>query len=116
MRHHILTMQLPFFFKLLRITTLVDGEIVSETVKHLMPSIFFRLFSAYEKNIIKFYSYFRVDSISQVDNLEIIGYPRHKTIIIPVSINTEKITKFKLEEIPDHTFGYFWRFRSLAGN
>jgi glycosyltransferase involved in cell wall biosynthesis len=107
MRHHILTMQLPLFFRLLGITTLVDGEIAGDTVKHLMPSLLFRLFSLYEKKIIKFYSYFRVDSISQVENLVAMGYPRDRTLIIPVSINTEKVTKFKLENIPEHTFGYF---------
>jgi glycosyltransferase involved in cell wall biosynthesis len=100
-------MQLPFFLKLFGVTTLVDGEIAGDTVKHLMPSILFKLFSAYEKKIIKFYSYFRVDSISQVENLVAMGYPRDKTLIIPVSINTEKITKFRLESIPEHTFAYF---------
>jgi glycosyltransferase involved in cell wall biosynthesis len=85
----------------------VDGEIVSDTVKHLLSGVTFKLFSAYERKVIKFYSYFRVDSKSQVENLAAIGYPRHKTLIIPVSINAEKIPRFDLEEIPEHTFGYF---------
>ncbi|WP_458747524.1 glycosyltransferase family 4 protein [Candidatus Nitrosocosmicus sp. T] len=106
-RHSILTMQLPIFFKLLGITTLADGEIVSDTIKHLFPVIFLKLFSAYEKKIIRLYSYFKVSSISQVKNLETIGYPKNRILIIPISINTEKITRFKLEEIPEHTFGYF---------
>jgi hypothetical protein len=73
-RHSILTMQLPLFLKLIGTTTLVDGEIVSDTMKHLLPLIFLKLFSAYEKKIIKFYSYFKVSSIFQVPNLEAIGY------------------------------------------
>ncbi|WP_222424727.1 glycosyltransferase [Candidatus Nitrosocosmicus arcticus] len=114
-RHSILTMQLPILFKLLRVTTLADGEIVSDTIKHLLPSIFFKLFSTYEKNIIRLYSYFKVSSISQLKNLEAVGYPRGKIIILPISINTEKITKFRLEEIPEHTFGYFGGLESWQG-
>jgi glycosyltransferase involved in cell wall biosynthesis len=106
-RHSILTMQLPIFFRLLRITTLADGEMVGDTIKHLFPAIFLKLFSVYEKNVIRFYSYFKVSSMSQVDNLATIGYPKNRILIIPISINTEKITRFKLEEIPEHTFGYF---------
>lgn len=106
-RHSILTMQLPIFFKLLRVTTLADGEIVSDTVKHLFPPIFLKLFSAYEKSMIKLYSHFKVSSASQVENLESIGYPRDRILIIPISINIEKIPRFRLEQIPEHTFGYF---------
>lgn len=114
-RHSILTMQLPLLLKLLKITTLADGEIVSDTMKHLLPVIFLKLFSAYEKKIIKLYSYFKVSSISQVQNLEAIGYPKDKVLILPVSINTQKITKFKMEEIPEHTFGYFGGLESWQG-
>jgi glycosyltransferase involved in cell wall biosynthesis len=45
--------------------------------------------------------------MAQVKNLEAQGYPKDKILILPVSINTERINKFKLEEIPEHTFGYF---------
>lgn len=114
-RHSILTMQLPIFFKLFRITTLADGEIVSDTMKELLPSRLLKLFSIYEKKIIKFYSYFKVSSASQVKNLTDIGYPLNKILIVPISINTEKITKFDLEDIPEHTFGYFGGLESWQG-
>jgi glycosyltransferase involved in cell wall biosynthesis len=106
-RHSILTMQLPILFKLLKVTTLADGEFVSDTVKHIFPAIFFKLFLGYEKRIIKLYSYFKVSSTSQVENLENIGYPRNRILVIPISINTEKIPRFRFEQIPEHTFGYF---------
>ena len=108
-------MQLPIFLKLLRITTLADGEIVSDTIKHLLPTIFFKIFSSYEKNIIKLYSYFKVSSVSQLKNLEAIGYPTNKILVLPISINAEKISKFRLEEIPEHTFGYFGGLESWQG-
>jgi glycosyltransferase involved in cell wall biosynthesis len=114
-RHSILTMQLPIFFKLLKITSLADGEIVSDSVEHLFPDIFLKLFSAYEKNVIRLYSYFKVSSKSQVKNLETLGFPKNRILIIPISINTEKITRFKMEEIPEHTFGYFGGLEAWQG-
>jgi len=106
-RHSILTMQLPLVFNLLRITTLADGEIISDTIHDLLNPLFFKIISKYEKKIFKYYSYFKVSSPSQVNNLIQIGYPKNKVIIIPVSINIDRIPKFKLGEIPEHTFGYF---------
>jgi glycosyltransferase involved in cell wall biosynthesis len=106
-RHSILTMQLPILFKLLRITTLADGEIVSDTLKELMPLFFFRILSSFEKRMLKFYTYFKVSSSSQVKNLVDYGYPRENILIVPVSINIDKIHRYSIEQIPEHTFGYF---------
>lgn len=106
-RHSILTMQLPLFFKLFGITTLADGEIVSDTINGLLNPILSKLFFRYEKIIIKFYSFFKVSTPSQIKNLTDIGYPPKKVLIIPVSINTSKIPTFNLKNIVNHSFGYF---------
>jgi glycosyltransferase involved in cell wall biosynthesis len=106
-RHSILTMQLPFILKLFRIKILADGEIISDTVHDILNPLFFRIFSKYEKKIFKCYSYFKVSSQSQVKNLIELGYPSNRVVIIPVSINTDKMPTSDLERIPEHTFGYF---------
>ena len=106
-RHSILTLQLPLFFKLLGITTMADGEIISGRIKDLLSPFMLKLFSFYEKKMIRFYSFFKVSTEPEAKYLTDWGYPQENVIVIPVSINIDKIPKFDLKKIIDYTFGYF---------
>jgi glycosyltransferase involved in cell wall biosynthesis len=108
MRHSVLTMQLPFLLKLLRVKTIADGELISDLLKERLNPRFFRFLSSFEKTIMNFYSYYKVSTNVQAENLQYLGFfPQEKILIIPVSINIEAIPKFSIEKIPPHTFGYF---------
>ena len=106
-RHGILTLHLPIIFRLFRIRVIADGELISDSSKdHINPKILWVL-KKYEKKVMKFYTYFKVSTLNQTENFQKFGFPKEKILIIPVGINIKKIPKFPVEEIPEHTFGYF---------
>lgn len=108
MRHGLLTMQLPFLLKLIGIRTVADGETVTDYLEDMrINKVVFKLLRRFEKRAIKAYSFFKVSSCNQAQSLEILGYPKERILIVPVSINVEDIPKYRVEELPANTFGYF---------
>lgn len=114
-RHSIFTMHLPIFFKIFKIKTVADGEVMSDLIRDLMNPIILRLFTSYEKRILNFYTYFKVSTYAHKKDLERLGIAKDKIVIIPVSINTTKIPKHDIEEIPENTFGYFGGLETWQG-
>lgn len=114
-RHSILTMHLPILFKIFRIKTVADGEVMSDLIRDLMNPTLLKLFTKYEKRIINYYTYFKVSTNAHKRDLEKLGIAKEKIVIIPVSINTMKIPKFDIEQIPENTYGYFGGLESWQG-
>ncbi len=106
-RHDILTSQLPFLFKLLRLRSIADGELMGEVLKNKLKGTIFNLIKRYEKRAVKWYSFYKVTSEGQSKHIKQIGFPESKILIIPIGINTKKIPKVSLDQTPKHTFGYF---------
>ena len=114
-RHGLLTMQLPIIFRLLKIRVMADGELISDMFNGQINSRILSLVKSYEKNIVKLYTYFKVPTYSQAENLQKFGLPKDRILIIPICINIKKIPRFTLEEIPEHTFGYFGALELWSG-
>jgi len=116
MRHSILTMQLPILLKLIRIKTIADGELITDWMRQRVNPKFFRLLRFLEKKIFNLYSYYKVSSQMQAENLlELRFLPKNRILLIPVSINIDRIPKFSIEEISPHTFGYFGALEEWQG-
>jgi glycosyltransferase involved in cell wall biosynthesis len=106
-RHSILTLHLPIIFRLFSIRVIADGELISDLFRDDVNQKILWLLKKYEKNVLKCYTYYKVSTLNQAENLQKFGFPKEKILIIPVGINIKKIPKFSIEEIPEHTFGYF---------
>ena len=114
-RHNISTIQLPVIFRLLNVRVVADGELVSDSLKERFNPRISSLLRIYEKKIIKFYTYFKVPTNSQSENLQNFGFPKERILTIPICINVDRIPKFSMEEIPEHTFGYFGVLERWSG-
>ena len=114
-RHDILTIQLPFFFKLLKMKTIADGALLEEVLKNKTKGIIYNFVKRYEKKVVNCYNFFKVSSESHLINLQKTGFPKEKILKIPIGVNLEKIPKFPLDEIPEHTFGYIGVFEKWQG-
>ena len=106
-RHHVLTIQLPIIFKLLKITAIADGGLVSDSPKSQMGTFLSRIIANYERKTLQFYKSFSVHTPSKAEHLEKFGLPKKMLLTIPVSMDLDKIPKFPYDEIPENTFGYF---------
>jgi glycosyltransferase involved in cell wall biosynthesis len=108
-RHSILTMHLSILFKIFNIKTVADfsAEFITDSIKGLTSPIVIKIFSIYERKIIKYYNYLKVSTQSQKKDLQRIGLTEGNILIIPVSIRLDRIPKSNLEDIPENTFGYF---------
>jgi len=106
-RHHILTIQLPLIIKLLGIRTIADGELISSISHPDLSSTLLRLVKSYEKKVIKFYKFWKINTLHQGELLGKFGFPKQRMLLTNVGVNIERVPKFPIEEIPEHTFGYF---------
>jgi glycosyltransferase involved in cell wall biosynthesis len=106
-RHSVLTMQLPLIFRLLKVRAIADGETIVDLFKGKINTKLLNLIKNYEKKMIGIYAYYKSSSETQGQKLQEYGIPKDRILIIPVTININKIPKFPIEEIPEHTFGYF---------
>jgi len=106
-RHDVLTIQLPFLLRLLKLRSIADGELLGEILKNKTKKILFSLVQRYENRAVNNYNLFAVTSEGQSNNLQKIGFPKSKIIINPTGTNLEQIPKFSIDKIPEHTFGYF---------
>lgn len=107
-RHGHLTMHIPILLKLMRIKTIADGEFFADSSDNLgLPPIFLKILRHYETRILRLYSRYRVSSFNQLERLQKIGYPRENIVLIPMSINLNRVPRLQMNEIPSHTFGYF---------
>jgi glycosyltransferase involved in cell wall biosynthesis len=107
MRHSILTIQLPFILKVMGIKIVADGELVRDSLGSLVSGASLKILYWYELKAIRKYSYFKVSTNAHAKSLSLLGYPESQIVLIPVSVNIDRIPKFKVENIPPHTFGYF---------
>jgi glycosyltransferase involved in cell wall biosynthesis len=107
MRHSILTIHLPILLKILNRRVVADGEFVSDSLANLIHPFWYKLVSRMEKKLINLYSAFKVSTQGQARGLEEQRLLLGKIIIIPVSIDTDKIPKHPVDMIPRNTFGYF---------
>ena len=114
-RHGISTIPLPVICRLLRIRSVADGELVCDSLKDKINPWVLNLLKLYERKIVRFYTYFKVPTHSQFENLRKFGLPKEKILIIPIGINIDRIPKFSVDEIPEHTFGYFGSLERWAG-
>jgi glycosyltransferase involved in cell wall biosynthesis len=116
MRHGFLTLQVPLILKLLRITTVADGELFTDSLHVLrLPNVFLKILKIYEHRIMKLYSRYKVSTRSHAERLIMAGYPKERIIEIPMSINIEEVPRFSIEQIPKHTFGYFGALEPWQG-
>ncbi len=116
MRHSFLTLQLPILLKLMRIRMIADGELFTDSLRQLKVNHFILfLLRRYEQMIVRSYEWFKVSSESQAENLQKIGLSRSKILVIPISINTDRISRVPLREIPVHSFGYFGALEPWQG-
>ncbi len=106
-RHELLTIQLPYFLKLFRLKTIADGELMNEVLKNKTKKFFYNFLMRYEKRAVKCYNFFKVSSDGHAKSLQKNGFPKSKILINPIGINLEEIPKFSIDDIPEHTFGYF---------
>ena len=106
-RHGIFTVQLPIIFRLLGTRTIADGDLISNSFEDQINPMILGLIKHYEKKVIKWYTRFKVSTISHAECLQKIGLPKERILISPVGVDIERIPKFSIEEIPEHTFGYF---------
>jgi glycosyltransferase involved in cell wall biosynthesis len=108
LRHSILTLQLPMLLKLIGIKIIADGELLSDSgMAELNNSAMSKLLLLYEKQVVKMYSYFKVTTQGQAEKMVRWGLSRERILNIPVSIDIDRVPGFSIEEIPEHTFGYF---------
>ncbi len=114
-RHDLLTIQLPLCLRFLKLKTIADGELMSEVLKNKTNSMFYNFVKRYEKKIVCSYNFFKVSSVDHSENLQKVGFPKSKILIIPIGVNLENIPKFSIEEIPKHTFGYFGSLEEWQG-
>ncbi len=117
MRHGLLTMHVPLLLKLFRVRVIADGELFSESLEKSIQgnAILLRLLRSYELKTISLYTYFKVSTQHQAERLTEIGFPSEKILVIPMSINIDKIPKYPIEEIQEHTFGYFGALEAWQG-
>jgi glycosyltransferase involved in cell wall biosynthesis len=116
MRHGVLTLHIPLILRLLRVKSLADGELFADSSANLkLPSIFLRILGQYERLILKLYTGYRVSTLNQIERLLRVGYPRDRIALIPISINIDRIPAVPLNQIPQHTFGYFGALEPWQG-
>ncbi len=114
-RHHILTIQLPLLLRILGTKSIADGELIIDYFKGKINSNIFRLVAFYEKRAIKLYTFFKVSTPNHQKALQQFGLPKERILIIPVSMNLNNIPQHKIQDIPEHTFGYFGAFEKWQG-
>ena len=107
MRHSILTMLLPLMLRLMRIKVMADGDLIREHSELERRGKFLAIVQAFERKAISLYSFLKVSTSAHARALENAGLKYEKIVLIPVSVDIDKIPKFPLSEIPEHTFGYF---------
>ena len=107
MRHSILTIHLPLLLKILNRRVVADGEFVSDSLVNVIHPFWYKFLNRMEKKLINLYSAFKVSTQSQARSLEEQRLLRGKIIIIPVSVDTDKVPKYPVDRIPRKTFGYF---------
>lgn len=107
MRHSILTLQLPFILRSLGAKVVADGELASDLVTTTVGPLSSRIMNWYEKRAIQKYSYFKVSTKPHAESIVSLGFPEDRIVIIPVSINIDRVPKYDLREIPAYSFGYF---------
>lgn len=116
LRHGLLTMQLPVLLKILRIKTTADGELFADSLRDIKKAGFLlNLLRRYENRVIRMYDYFKVSTKKQRDNLVKIGYPEERILVVPMSVNIDRIPQFEVNSIPKHTFGYFGTLETWQG-
>lgn len=114
-RHSILTIQLPLILRLFGVRSIADGELVVDFFRDQINSIIIRAVTAYERRAIKLYTFFKVSTPNHKKALQNFGLEKEKILIIPVSMNIDKIPKFEIKDIPEHTFGYIGTFDKWQG-
>ena len=107
MRHSLLTIHLPLLFKILNRRVVADGEFATDSLVNVIHPFWYKFLNRMEKKLINLYSAFKVSTESQARSLEEQRLLRGKIIIIPVSVDTNKVPKYPVDRIPRKTFGYF---------
>lgn len=115
MRHSILTIQLPFILKIMGVKIIADGELIEDSLKSHATRLGSKLLNRYERSAIRKYSYFKVSTKAHANNISSVGYPEDHILLIPVSINIDRIPRYEIDEIPPHTFGYFGGLEKWQG-
>jgi len=80
---------------------------LGDDLQNKTKKIIHNLVQRYEKKIVNYYNFFAVTSEGHSKNLQKIGFPKSRILVIPIGINLKKILKVSIDEIPEHTFGYF---------
>lgn len=114
LRNGILTLSLPPILRVLKIKSMADGELYSDSFSYL-PDIVTKLLRYYERRMIKVYTNFKTSTKHESLRLIKNGYPDKRIVLIPVSVNIEKVPYFQISDIPSNTFGYFGGLEEWQG-
>ena len=108
-RHSILTFHLAPLLAMLRIRSIADGEtpINLSVCGSNVPRVIVRFLKVFEQKLLGFYTFYLASTSSQLPLLNRVGFPRSRTILRNIGIDTSKVPVHNLAEIPKGTFGFF---------
>ena len=106
-RHHILTLPIPWLIRRMKLRAIADAMVISDSHEAAISESMLNRIKEFEKRNISSYRHFIVHTNREKKSLIEMGFPEKFVKIIPVSINLEKIPHYRISEIPKNTFGYF---------